>query len=96
MTLNQALFKLINVIQTKQSVTTDTQWGTFVYNEEVLLMDRALELNVRIEEVIKEINQGSILNRAEIQQLLGIINTHGSGFESKSKGGSESHDNKFS
>jgi len=73
MALAQILSDLIQTVHTKISATTDTQWGLFVYNEQVILMDVTSRINGQIEKLIEEINLSPFLERTDIQQLLELM-----------------------
>jgi len=73
MALTQILSDLIQTVHTKILATTDTQWGLFAYNEQVILMDVTSRINGQIERLIEEINLSPFLERNDIQQLLELL-----------------------
>ena len=73
MALAQILSDLIQTVHTIILATTDTQWGLFVYNEQVILMDVTSRINGQIERLIEEMNLNPSLERSDIQQLLDLL-----------------------
>ena len=73
MALAQALLNLVQKLKAKTPLTMDTQWGTFQFNEDVMVIHRTAYITERIEAVIKEVDSESELERHEIEQLLELI-----------------------
>ena len=73
----QAMIELIQTIQAPKARVQETQWGTFTYNEEVVILDKVSNLAAKINEMIKQLDTDLPFNENNLQQLLNTI--HGTG-----------------